>query len=377
VLTEADPDAPRDAHRGKRRIEMLRILRTTVLASLIVAALIGANGEFVEAASPPEPTYGTAVVDGDYSEWDTDCGDGFCDFFADMYQGADPDKDVLSKLYVRYDCSTGTLYALVLAEPYVDIEAWQPGDEHSVWVADTKVVDGDSDDFAWIGLDADGNFADGWEASGTVAEGSYQPPNGLYVHTQVQERIGQVHETNQTSSVRGRDIPLEIACCTGSITIEKEVIYDPSVDDDTVNFGFDGDLGSFQLDDPQTDDFDGVENAITFNDVSSGIYAVTESSIPSGWELQNISCPGATVEFGSGGSFHSSFQGGDDTVRIILQDCGDVTCTFVNDYAGTTSVGVSSFAARSGAGNVAGLVGLASLLGSATIGLLRIRRRRQ
>ena len=68
---------------------------------------------------------------------------------------------------------------------------------------------------------------------------------------------------------------------------------------------------------------------------------------------------GANVEFGVAGdepTFGSSFEVDDDTVRITLAGnptCESVVCVFGNGYAGTTAVGVSSLAAKSGAGGFA------------------------
>jgi len=51
------------------------------------------------------------------------------DFFAHMYRAGKPTKEVESELYLRYDCSTKTMYVLVLAVAGVPIlvepdEAW-------------------------------------------------------------------------------------------------------------------------------------------------------------------------------------------------------------------------------------------------------------
>ena len=82
------------------RFITLLILLTLVLTSFSLAA----------AANPPIPSPGTATVDGDYSEWDLSN-----DYFAAMGEGFDPANKHASDLFVRYDCSTATLYTLVLA----------------------------------------------------------------------------------------------------------------------------------------------------------------------------------------------------------------------------------------------------------------------
>ena len=161
---------------------------------LCMIMIIGAVGIFATQpvqAHCPNPSYGTAVVGGDYSEWSlTD------DFFANMYEGWNQNgKDrVTATLYLRYDCSQQVLYVLVLAkEPsgptYGPIATGAKGGDN--WVAldgiDSKTVnqgsgnDGVPPDFAWIGLSGDGNFADGWEASFSMSPGSHH----IWVHASV------------------------------------------------------------------------------------------------------------------------------------------------------------------------------------------------
>jgi uncharacterized repeat protein (TIGR01451 family) len=192
-------------NRDKGDSKIPKLFRIMIAVGLIAVMLMTWNGAFVWAATPPEPTYGTATVDGNYGEWDLSN-----DFFANMYQGGDPNKDILSKLYLRYDCSTNTLYALVLVETghTIDVDAGDPGEEHYIKISDTKIVDdgdqppsGGPPDFEWIGLSGDGTTADGWETSASLDPGTY---NDFDVHTQVDD--------DETSAVEGRQIDLVINC---------------------------------------------------------------------------------------------------------------------------------------------------------------------
>ena len=61
-------------------------------------------------AAGPEPTYGTAVVDGDISEWDL-----VEDHFSEMYVAGNPTKPVIGDTYLRYDCETSSLFVLALS----------------------------------------------------------------------------------------------------------------------------------------------------------------------------------------------------------------------------------------------------------------------
>jgi hypothetical protein len=148
--------------------------------------------------APPYPTPGTAVVDGDYGEWNLTT-----DFFADMYRAGNPDKPVESELYLRYDCISNTLYALVLNLPgvvgYIDssaVTSWIAIDDNS-----NKVVnelsgnDGVPPDFAWIDRGYDGNpqHVHGYEASFTLYPGSYE----IMAHTDIWD------DDTQTSATSG------------------------------------------------------------------------------------------------------------------------------------------------------------------------------
>lgn len=129
-------------------------------------------------ATPPFPSIGTAVVDGEYGEWNLTT-----DFFADMYRAGDPNKPLESKLYLRYDCATNTVFALVLCEPgvvgYIDstaTTAWIAiGSQSNKVVNEVSGNDGIPPDFAWIDRGFDGNpwHVLGYEASFSMMPGSY------------------------------------------------------------------------------------------------------------------------------------------------------------------------------------------------------------
>ena len=78
------------------------------LSTLFVIVTVASLG--IAYALPPYPTTpATATVDGNPNEWDLTN-----DFFADMYRAGNSSKVIQSKLYLRYDPSTSTLYVLVL-----------------------------------------------------------------------------------------------------------------------------------------------------------------------------------------------------------------------------------------------------------------------
>src|SRR5438105_3279425 len=81
---------------------------------LLCLAACLAVGTEAGAAIAPTPTYATAVVDSNPVEWNVAGDNASNDYYAPMYTAGDPAKPVLANGYLRYDCSTGTLYVLVL-----------------------------------------------------------------------------------------------------------------------------------------------------------------------------------------------------------------------------------------------------------------------
>lgn len=194
------------------------------------------------AASPPVPTFGTATVDGDAGEWNL-AEDGSGDFFANMWRAGDsqkPNPSIDAKLYLRYDCENEILYALVLGETGPVLEL--PDDNFIKLGNSTKLVDGTDNndgtppDFAWINLN-DGE-AEGWEASVSLAEGTY---NNLNVHAQIF-----ADEEEQTAAVDGRAIDLEVLCEPNAVELtsftatayEDEVLLEWETATETDNAGF-------------------------------------------------------------------------------------------------------------------------------------------
>jgi hypothetical protein len=168
-------------------------------------------------AAPPNPTYGTANVDGNSGEWNLPQ-----DFYTLMYRAGDPTKPVESKAYLRYDCATHTMYVLVLIEPnsvgYIDPNA------QTAWVAinaqNNKVVtensgdDGIPPDFQWIGqaYDGDPQHVRGYEASFPIAPGSYN----IIFHVDVIDSSG--GQTSASPGFPGTGPPVVIDCATKAAT---------------------------------------------------------------------------------------------------------------------------------------------------------------
>ena len=166
----------------------------TMLSLLVVIVLVTSFG-IVNAIAPYPTTPATATVDGDPSEWDTNELVTPNDFFADMYRAGDPLKVIQSKLYLRYDPSTSTLYVLVLTLD--DYPGEREADEAWVKIDGAKMVDGDYDDFEWIELNPeDANYVKGFEASFTLAQGEYILDAHINVYS-----INEEEKETQTSRV--------------------------------------------------------------------------------------------------------------------------------------------------------------------------------
>jgi uncharacterized repeat protein (TIGR01451 family) len=165
-----------------------------LLISLLVFPLFLFNA--ATAANPPQPTYASANMNGDPSEWDLNVGG---DFFAYMYLNGNVSAQVYSNVSLRYDCSTGIMYVLVMSVPDVPVlvspnNAWGAIDS-----ASNKVYTGNSGNgstlpaFVWVGQGYDSNMdhAQGYEAAFSLAPGSY----GIIVNVAVDDAGPQTSAT--------------------------------------------------------------------------------------------------------------------------------------------------------------------------------------
>jgi len=170
---------------------MSPIFKNKIIIVFIAIFIISSIG--LVSAGSPYPTLGTTTVDGDPSEWDLNA-----DFFADMYRAGDPTKVVQSKLYLRYDIPTSTLYVLVLTED--DYPGERTPDEAWVKIDNAKMVDGDDVDFAWIEFPSSDpyylTYVNGFEASFTLSQGEYSLDSHINVYS-----INEEEKESQTSRV--------------------------------------------------------------------------------------------------------------------------------------------------------------------------------
>jgi hypothetical protein len=172
---------------------IVSVLAVAIVAFVAIGLIFPASwpGKLLQGSGVggAQPVYGTATVDGNPGEW---AGDPV---FTGMYRAWKTTKPLETNLYLRYDCATGTMYALVktagswpvLVQPG---EAWIAINSNSNKVSFTS--------FAYVGQSGDN--AQGWEASFALAEGNYS----LWAHTNVNDG-GQ-----QTSGIEG--VGLTVQC---------------------------------------------------------------------------------------------------------------------------------------------------------------------
>jgi hypothetical protein len=186
----------------------MKTLQKTFLFSslLLVLALVVFPFSAAQAnASTPEPTYGSAVVDGDPGEWDLTV-----DQFAPLYQAGMSNKPIEGYVYLRYDCSDNVMYALVKTVAGVTVLSNMGSDVHYIKIdgpGGTVVNsgsgnDGTPPDFEWVQSNGD---TIGWEASFNLAMGLHT----ILVHTQVYNPNS--GETNSTAALEGY-LPIMVAC---------------------------------------------------------------------------------------------------------------------------------------------------------------------
>jgi hypothetical protein len=133
-----------------------------------------------------EPSYASATVDGSIAEWDL-----ANDFFSDRYRAGRTGNEVEAELYLRYDCYTGVMYALVYTAgdwPALveSNEAWFSVNSNANKVSFI--------DFAWVdqGYDGESGRAKGWEASFPIDPGTYE----IWAHINVDDGGAQTAGTD-------------------------------------------------------------------------------------------------------------------------------------------------------------------------------------
>jgi hypothetical protein len=177
-----------------------------LFATAVALLVLSAPAAFADKSVPT--LYSAATVDGNIGEWNL-----AQDFFANLHRAGRTDKPLEAKAYARYDCVEEVMYVLVLAEPgvpvLVDGDAWIAiGAQNNKVVNDGSGDDGTAPDFAFVGVNFDGdpNHAQGYEASFPLAPGQWE----LIVHVNVFS--GGAGQTAATVGFPGDGILLDTTC---------------------------------------------------------------------------------------------------------------------------------------------------------------------
>jgi hypothetical protein len=203
-------------------------------AAAALLALSVLSPAMVGAANPPQPTYGSAVVDGKTGDWDLTN-----DRFAAMTDNGYVDKPTVAYLYLRYDCDTETLYALVLGVDGNQFRQTRPENAYIRIDGSGKLFSGNSGnngtppDFEWV--NGDGTLADGFEGSGKVDAADHT----VRAHILRPDNSPDGYESVDNIS---RDVPLVLKCAkptptptpkptptpSGSVSPSGSATHDPS-----------------------------------------------------------------------------------------------------------------------------------------------------
>ena len=169
-----------------------RSRRVLAGAAIALVALLG-PAVAASAAAPPQPTYGSANVNGNTWEWNSS------DVWGTLLSNNpnEPGGRTFGTVSLRYDCYSKVLYAYVKAAPGKVFRTDDPAEAYLRLGPEGKLVSGESGDngyapdFRWVGQS--GNTARGWEASAKVAPGSY--PLSFRVHGKVLNTSADGYET--------------------------------------------------------------------------------------------------------------------------------------------------------------------------------------
>jgi hypothetical protein len=174
-----------------------RIRLSTRSAATVATGVLLLSAILAPTTMAAQPNSGSATVDGATGDWSLSA-----DFFANMTDAGHPDAAVRAKLYLKYDCDSEKLFALVLAQGGEQVRQKRT-DEAYIMIDGKKIIDSTHGDFAWV--NGDGDLADGFEGGAGLAAGSYT----LRAHVLVADDS---LDGYTPMDVIGRNVPLDIEC---------------------------------------------------------------------------------------------------------------------------------------------------------------------
>jgi hypothetical protein len=176
---------------GRRIRPSIRSAGTVATGVLLLSALLA------PVTMAAQPNAGSATVDGATGDWSLSA-----DFFANMADAGHANAAVRAKLYLKYDCDSEKLYALVLAQNGEQVRQKRT-DEAYIMIDGKKIIDSSHGQFAWV--NGDGDLADGFEGGAGLAAGSYT----LRAHVLVADDS---LDGYTPMDVIGRNVPLDLEC---------------------------------------------------------------------------------------------------------------------------------------------------------------------
>lgn len=166
------------------------MLKKDIFSSYVLLSLLFLSvNTYSQVGIPPNPNAGTATVDGLISDWNLIVGGA--DWFAEMRESGKTDHPLFAHLYLKYDCESSIMYALIYKYNSIPMiiqngeEVWIKINGSKVVSADNVPVDPTQPNFAWV--NSNGTYADGWEASFSLADQTIPPdePYNISVHVNV------------------------------------------------------------------------------------------------------------------------------------------------------------------------------------------------
>jgi hypothetical protein len=174
-----------------------RIRLSTRSAATVATGVLLLSALLVPTTVAAQPNSGSATVDGATGDWSLGA-----DFFANMTDAGHANAAVRAKLYLKYDCDSEKLFALVLAQDGEQVRQ-QRTDEAYIMIDGKKIIDSAHGQFAWV--NGDGELADGFEGGAGLAAGSYT----LRAHVLVADDS---LDGYTPMDIVGRNVPLDIEC---------------------------------------------------------------------------------------------------------------------------------------------------------------------
>lgn len=199
----------------------MNIKKKLILVMFVVMSAFG-----MSANAENQPTYGSAVVDGVTNEWNLND-----DLFSKMCENGNIDHstgncntDHLSNLYLRYNCSTNTMYALVLMEGHF----WPDKNNNEAWIKiDNNLVAGgnpipNGSEFSWFAPNGIENYSlIGYEASFPLM------PNSYNIEAKINIKPSRISLTGQQTDPLNISIQCNGTPSNSGLKIEKFYLNQP------------------------------------------------------------------------------------------------------------------------------------------------------